>query len=75
MKQDIKVTFGITRSGKNLFYVEAGSDNCFWIEEDNAEEELNYDFVKSTLQLTKECVDYIQNMYKKWYEEFVKCKR
>ena len=74
MTQTIKITFGITKDFKNLFYVQVGSDKCFHITEDNAEPTLDYNLVKSFLETTKEGVDYIQNMYKRWYKEFV-CKK
>ena len=75
MTQTIKITFGITNEHKNLFYVQVGSDKCFYIIEDEAEPEINYGLIKSTLEPTKEGVEYIQQMYKRWYEEFVKCKK
>ena len=75
MEQSIKITFGLTKDGINLFYVQVGKDKCFYINANDAEEELNYGLIKSTLEPTKEGVEYIQKMYDRWYEEYVKCKK
>jgi len=71
MNQTIKIEFGLTQESKNLFYVSVGSNKCFWIEEDVAEPELDYGLIKSTLEPTKEGVEYILKMYDRWYKEFV----
>jgi len=75
MTQTIKIIFGLSKDGKNLFYVQVGSDRYFTIYEDEAEDELNYGLIKSTLEPTREGVEYIQKMYKRWLEEYVKCKK
>jgi len=72
MKENIKIEFGIDKDGNDLFYVCVGSYKEFWISKKDAEEELNYGLIKSTLEPTKEGVVYIQEMYKRWYREYGK---
>ena len=72
MKENIKIEFGIDNNGNDLFYVCVGSDKEFWISKDNAEEKLNYELIKSTLEPTTQGIVYIQEMYKRWYEEYGK---
>ena len=72
MKENIKIEFGIDKNGNYLFYVSVGSDKEFWINKKDAEEELNYELIKSALEPTKQGIIYIQEMYKRWYEEYGK---
>ena len=70
MKNKISITFGSSK-GKRLFQVKIGIDKCFWINEDEAEKNLNYDLIKFILDPTDEEIKYIQEMYKKWYKECI----
>ena len=72
MKENIKIEFGIDKDGNDLFYVSVGSDKEFWISKKDAKYKLNYGLIKSTLEPTKQGIVYIQEMYKRWYEEYGK---
>ena len=70
MKESIKVTFGLTKDNKYLFYVEYCKDRCFGIEQKDAQKELDIDLIKFTLEPSEEALNYITNMYNKWYKEY-----
>ena len=72
MKETIKVTFGLTKTGENLFYVEYCKDKCFAIEQKDAQRELDSELIKFVLEPSKEALKYIIDMYNKWYEEYVR---